>query len=449
MDKNSKLPLYLQKATQNMSISATLAMNELIAEKEKDEKQRVLHMGFGEASFPLHPLMKKALAESATATKYAPVLGIPELRSAIAEFLSTNRDLQFKSNQIVVGPGSKALLYGLFQLFEGDLLLPSPSWVSYAPIAKLAGKKVIPIQTDPEDHLRLTAKNLTQALKRAREENADPHILIINSPNNPTGAMFAAEDVKIIADWARKNQFTLISDEIYSELAFGWRKHITPALYYPEGTVITGGLSKSFSAGGWRLGYAAIPDTKEGMKVIQGIRSLGSAIWSSTATPIQKAAVVAFSQDPSIMEYIHNSSLIFNYVTNKLYELFNDLGVLCPRPAGGFYLYPDFSPWRTELLKRGVRTSKELAYYLLNEWNIATLPGSEFGDEPTALRLRLATNRLCEPEKGTNAKKREAFLWDLLHNVTKKDFKPELPILAFAQERWTKVIMSLNEKMKQ
>jgi aspartate/methionine/tyrosine aminotransferase len=448
MNKAIHLPLNLGLKAQNLPVSATLAINELIAEKEKDLKQNVLHMGFGEAAFPLHPLLKKALSEAATATKYAPVLGIPELRKTIAEFLSHQSKSIFKPHQIVVGPGSKALLYGLFQLLEGDVLLPAPSWVSYAPIARMAGKKVIPVYTDSNAILRLSVKNLNHAVEQAKKEGAHPHILIVNSPNNPTGFMFSTADVKIMAEWSRKHNITLISDEIYAELTFGWRKHITPATYYPEGTIITGGLSKAFSAGGWRLGYAAIPDTKAGMNVTQGIRSLGSAIWSSTATPIQKAAIVAFSQDPAITQYVHQSALVFGYVTTKLYNIFKGLGVPAPRPAGGFYLYPDFYPWRSVLLKRGVRTSKELAYYLLEEWNIATLPASEFNEEPNALRIRLSTNRLCEPAKGTTAKKREEFLWNLLHTVEDKSFKPDLPMLTFAQERWTKVIASLNEEIK-
>src|SRR5258708_36433124 len=167
MEEDSNLPLYLEETAQNLPISATLAINELIAEKEKDEKQKVLHMGFGEASFPLHPLLKSALAESASFTKYAPVLGIPELRFAIAGFLSRVRKLEITTHQIVIGPGSKAIIYALFHIFEGDVLIPAPSWVSYAPVARLAGKKVILVPTDIKDHHRLTAENLTNAVKQA------------------------------------------------------------------------------------------------------------------------------------------------------------------------------------------------------------------------------------------------------------------------------------------
>jgi aspartate aminotransferase len=448
MEEDNKSPLYLEESALRLPISPTLAINELITEKEKNEKQRVLHMGFGEASLPLHPLLKNALIEYASYTKYAPVLGFPELRLAIADFLSRTRKIDINMQQIVVAPGCKAIIYALYHIFEGDALIPAPSWVSYEPIARLSGKKVIHVRTDPKDHHRLTAESLTSSLREARKNGADPRILIINSPSCPTGVMFAPEDIKIIAEWARKNNITLISDEIYAELAFGWRKHISPAVFYPEGTVIISGISKTLSAGGWRLGYAAFPNTTAGKKATKAMQALGSEIWASASAPIQKAAVIAFAHNPSIDDYLHQAALLFGYSTTNLYNTFIELGILCPRPAGGFYLYADLSPWRSTLLKRGVRTGKELSQYLLEEWNIASLPASVFGEEPNALRLRLSTNRLCEPERGTSAKKREAFLWNLLHHVEKKNFKPDLPILTFAQEQWKKVIQSLSEKVK-
>jgi aspartate aminotransferase len=449
MDESSKLPLHLEENIERLPISATLAMNELIAEKEKDGKKTILHMGFGEAALPLHPLLKNALVESAAFTKYSPILGLPELRTAIAGFLNRTRKIKVNTHQVVVGPGSKAMLFALFHIFEGDALIPAPSWVSYAPAVRMAGKKVTYVQTDVKDNHRLSIENLNRAVKNAKKEGADPRILIINSPHCPVGVMFAPEDVKIIAEWARKNHMTLISDEIYAELAFGWRKHVSPAVHYPEGTIITGGISKTLSAGGWRLGFASFPDTSEGKKAVKAMQAMGSEIWASAASPIQKAAVAAFAPNASIDHYLHQASLLFGYITGRMYQKFKQLDVPCPRPAGGFYLYPDFSRWRSQLLKRGVRTGKELSNYLLEEWEIASVPASEFGEDIHALRLRLSTNKLCEPEKGTSAKKREAFLWNLLHTAENKNFKPELPVLAFAQEKWIRVIMSLNEKTKQ
>jgi len=439
----NNIPLNLGINAQNLSLSPTLAIDELVAKKK--DKHEVLHMGFGESTMPLHPLLRTVLAEAATFTRYGPVRGILELRVAIAGYLNRSRGLACTADQIVIGPGSKALIYALLRLLEGDVLLPNPSWVSYAPIARLGGKKAVLVQTDPDDHHTLSVQILSEAVKQARKNRANPQILLVNSPDNPTGTMFAAEDVKAMANWAKKNGITLISDEIYSELAHGWREHISPFRYYPEGCIITGGLSKTFSAGGWRLGYAVLPATQTGSKVIDAIRAFGSEVWSTTSAPIQKAAVAAFSPSESIEKYIHCSAAVFGYVTHELYKTFIKLGISCPRPAGGFYLYPDFSHWRPTLLRHGVKTGKDLANYLLEEWNIATLPASAFNEDPLALRLRLSTSRLCEPEKFATPQEREDALWKILDKVSKKKFTLSLPELALAQARWTKVIMNLEK----
>ena len=439
-------PLLLVPGAQTLATSATLSMNEAVA-KRRAAGQDTIHLGFGEASFPLHPLLHTALAEAAKHTGYAPVLGIPALRQAIAAYLARKRDLTFSSDQIVVGPGSKPLLYVLLQILEGDLLLPVPSWVSYAPQARLAGRQVIGVETDPDDHHRITPLALSQAVDRARRDGADPRILLVNTPSNPTGCMFDHADVEAIALWAREAGMTLISDEIYAELAHGWREHVSPARFYPEGCIVTGGLSKAFSAGGWRLGYAALPATTAGMQVIGAIRSLASEIWSSTATLVQEAALVAFAPNESIEQYVLRSARVHGYVAGRLYDTLASLGVPCPRPAGGFYLYPDFSPWRPTLMEQGITTGTEFARYLLEEWDIATLPGSAFGETPESLRLRLSTSLLCQPGDATSPGEREAALWRLLDQADSLPLSGEageatlpLPALERAQTRLTEVI---------
>jgi len=443
-------PLGLTKAISNITTSPTLAINEAVA-KRRAEGQDIIHLGFGEASFPLHPLLQTALAGTAKHTGYAPVSGIPKLRETIAHYLERTRQLACSPEQVVVGPGSKPLLYSLLQVLEGDLLLPVPSWVSYAPQAKLAGRTVIDVETDPSDHHRITPQKLTGALDGARRNGANPRILLVNTPSNPTGSMFSVDDTEAIALWAREMGITLISDEIYAELAHGWREHISPARFYPEGTIVTGGLSKAFSAGGWRLGYMMMPPSNQGTQVMKALSSLGSELWSSASTPIQEAAIVAFSPNAEIEDYVCRCARIHGYVTSWLYEILDGLGIPCPRPAGAFYLYPDFSPWRQALLKHGVSTSEELAHFLLNEWNIATLPGSAFGEQPEALHLRLSTSMLILPDKSLAEDKREAVLWDLLAQA---DQLPEqyqadghqlpLPALDRVQTRLTEVITSLK-----
>jgi aspartate/methionine/tyrosine aminotransferase len=442
-------PMQLVFKAQALATSPTLSINEAVA-KRRAAGQETIHLGFGEASFPLHPLLATALADAAKSTAYTPVLGIPKLRQAIAEYLARKRGLALSPDHIIIAPGSKPLLYALLQVLDGDLLLPVPSWVSYAPQARLAGRKVIGVNTDEEDCHLLTPYALSQALLQARSDGANPRILIVNTPSNPTGSMFERVDVESLALWAREEGITIISDEIYAELAHGWREHVSPASFYPEGCIVTGGLSKAFSAGGWRLGYAALPATSAGTKAMVALRSLASEIWSSASTPVQEAAVVAYSLNESLERYVHQSALIHGYLADHLYKTLVNLDVPCPRPAGGFYLYPDFSPWRSVLATMGVTTGSELVSYLLEEWDIATLPGSAFGEAPDSLRLRLSTSMLCLPLQATSPLERETALWDLLAKAevlqTEVDVAQTMPVLERTQTRMTEVIRHLNKR---
>ena len=443
-------PLALTSSLLDVASSPTLAINEAVAAR-RAAGRKTIHLGFGEASFPLHPLLNEALGRAAKHTGYAPVAGIPALRKAIAEYLERTRRLAFTPDQIIVAPGSKPLLYVLVQALEGDVLLPVPSWVSYAPHARLAGRRVIPVETDASDHHRLTPQTLSESLARARFEGANPRILIVNTPSNPTGGMFSGEDVQTLADWSREHGITIISDEIYAELAHGWRAHVSPAQFYPKGCIVTGGLSKAFSAGGWRLGYAALPGGAAGKQLMTVMHALASEIWSSPATPVQEAAAVAYAFNNELESYVKASARIHAYATYRLYEILKGEGALCPRPAGGFYLYPDFAPWRDALAARGVSTSEELAHYLLDQWDIAALPGTAFGEEPQVLRLRLATSMLYMPSEANTEDERETILWAMLAQVERwtddgraDEMVLEMPELDLAGARLREFIGSLE-----
>ncbi|HEY7126742.1 MAG TPA: aminotransferase class I/II-fold pyridoxal phosphate-dependent enzyme [Ktedonobacterales bacterium] len=443
-------PLQVAPHSQALTTSATLAMNETVAAK-RAAGHTVIHLGFGEAPFPLHPLLKTALDEAATHTSYAPVQGIAPLRRAIADYLSRTRSLSLSAEGVIVAPGSKPLLYALLQVLDGDLLLPVPSWVSYAPQAHMAGKQVLPVDTSPEDHHRLTPDTLADAFSRAKQAGANPRLLLVNMPSNPTGSMLDRADVEAMTTWAREQGITIISDEIYAELAHGWHPHTSPAIFYPEGAIITGGLSKAFSAGGWRLGYAALPAGAAGRQVMAAVRAVASDIWSSATTPVQEAAAVAYSPNAELEQYVQRSARLHGHVTGRLYATLVSLGVRCPRPAGAFYLYPDFAPWRSALAARGIHTSADLARTLLEEWDIATLPGSEFCEQPEALRLRLATS-LLHAEDHLSSQERAATLWGLLEQA---DTLPaehpaagtplKLPMLEQAQVRLSEFVASLGE----
>src|SRR5437763_1177277 len=369
---HASAPLALASSLQDMASSPTLAINEAVAAR-RAAGRKTIHLGFGEASFPLHPLLNEALARAAKHTGYAPVAVISPLRKAIAAYLERTRHPAFTPDQIIVAPGSKPLLYTLLQALEGDLLLPAPSWVSYAPHARLAGRRVITVETDPEDHHRLTPQTLANTLSYARQQGANPRILIVNTPSNPTGGMFTREDTEAIA------------------------------------------------------------------------------LWSSDATPIQEAAVTAYRPNAELTAYVQASARIHGHVAFRLYEALTSMGVLCPRPAGAFYLYPDFAPWRSTLLERGIATSEQLAQHLLDTWDIATLPGTAFGEQPEALRLRLATSMLYIPEDAQTEDEKEKALWDLLAQAQKlsqddvvNGILLEIPALERAQERLREFVQSLG-----
>lgn len=445
-------PLELTAAHRALTSSPTLAINEAVA-RRRAEGKTTIHLGFGEALFPLHPRLRQALATAAASTGYAPVAGILPLRQAIAGYIQRARGVPCIAEQVIVGPGSKPLLYALFHALDGDVMVPRPSWVSYAPQARLAGRQVFPVATDPVDHHRLTPVALDAALRAAHNANANPRILIINSPSNPTGVMFAEEDILALTGWARAHGITIISDEIYAETAHGWRAHISPARFYPEGCILTGGLSKAFSAGGWRLGYAILPASEAGTNLGRIVRALASEIWSAAASPIQEAAIIAFTPNANIEDYVRRAARLHGIVTHALYTTLNELGIACPRPAGAFYLYPDFAPWRAKLAQLGVTTSTELATYLLDQWEIATLPGMAFGEEPGALRLRLATSMLYNQDDVSSPEEREARLWCLL-NLANPDAGDnsttqfDLPGLVRAQERWRTISSFFNRVEK-
>ena len=408
-------PLGLNNVVAGAPVSATLRMNEAVAAR-RAAGQRTIHLGFGEAPFPLPMPLREELARAATRTEYAPVLGLPSLRAAIAAYLAQTRGLTTSPATVIVGPGSKAALYALMRALAGDVLLPTPSWVSYAPQARLAGKRVFPVATDPADYHRLTREALDTAMRAARETGGDPRLLVVNTPSNPTGGMFAAADAEQIALWARGEGVTILSDEVYAELAHGWRAHVSPAQFYPEGTIVTGGMSKAFSAGGWRLGYAALPATAAGEELVAAVRSLAGEIWSSAVTPIQQAATIAFAFDDTMERFVRRSARVHAHAAARLHAALVAADVRCPKPAGAFYLYPDFAPWRDQLAKRGVTTAAELADHLLAQWDIATLPASDFGEAPEALRLRLATSMLYAPADAAPAEQ-EAILSGLLEHA--------------------------------
>lgn len=404
----------------NVSVSATLAANEALAERRR-LGERVLALAFGEAGVPVAPVLRDALATASDRNGYGPVAGSAELRAAAAGYW-TRRGLPTEPGDVVCGPGSKALLFGLLLGLHGiDVAIPRPSWVSYAAQASLTGVRpvYVPIAgggSSSGSARRATVAGgvpdpdlLSAAVVAARRAGRRIGAVIVTLPDNPTGTLAAPDAVRALCDVAERYDLLIIADEIYRDLTHaGAPPFLSPAEVAPHRTVVTAGLSKNLALGGWRLGVARLPGDARRLSAMRD-RLVGacSEIWSAPAAPVQAAAAVAFSEPPEVTDRVARSRRLHGAVARAVAALFASAGVTVPQPAGAFYLYPDFGPHRAALWRRfGVATSPDLAALLLRTSGIGVLPGSEFGDPAGMLRLRVATSRLY----GETARQQEAAL---------------------------------------
>ncbi len=385
---NTKIdhPTQIRTRVERLSFSPTLEINEYVNEY-RNKGAPILHMGFGQSPFPVHPKIKKALAIHADKNMYLPSAGLPELRQLAKNFFSSELGFDSEGMEVIIGPGSKELIYDIQLTVEGDLVLPVPSWVSYAPQAILTGDQVVKIPTHIEENHHVTPESLDEAITTARSEGKNPTKLLLNYPNNPTGLSISPSRLDGIAQVCRDHQIVVISDEIYGLVNFK-RDHVSIAKFYPEGTIVTSGLSKHISLGGYRLGVALFPETLK--HVYDSVVRIASETWSTVSAPIQFAALETFRDGADIRGYIDVCTRIHARVSGYVHKAILSLGIPYPELEGAFYLYPNFYRFGKELKQRGVETSGQLAKKLLDTVHVATLPGTAFGDAPGNLTLRLA-----------------------------------------------------------
>ncbi|MCB0085200.1 MAG: aminotransferase class I/II-fold pyridoxal phosphate-dependent enzyme, partial [Caldilineaceae bacterium] len=268
-----------------MAPSPTLYINERVNELWA-AGGTVYHMGFGESRFPVHPKIWSALRDNADKKSYLASLGLLALREAAANFYARKLGMTIQRDQVIIGPGSKPLYFIIQMALEADLFCPTPSWVSYGPQARLIDRPVYQIPSRAAEGYPLTI----DAIYATMRQSANPSkILLLNSPNNPTGQMFEPTFLGQLADYCRTHGVMVLSDEIYSLVPHGHRDHRSMARFYPEGTVVLGGLSKHLSLGGWRLGTAILPDTDQGKALMRALRVIAGELWSSPTGPVQYA----------------------------------------------------------------------------------------------------------------------------------------------------------------
>ena len=387
-------------------VSATLAANEALA-RRRERGEQVLPLAFGESGLPVHPRLIAELASTADLGAYGPVAGTEELRAAAAGYWS-RRGLPTSPDFILAGPGSKALLFAALLALGADVAVPRPSWVSYAAQARLLGVTPVFVPVAPGEGGCCDAAELDVAATAARKAGRPIGAVLVTLPDNPTGRLASPDAIRELCAVAERQDMIIISDEIYRDLVHNpVAPFPTPTLIAPERTIVTTALSKNLSVGGWRLGVARLPAGKTGTALRERMLGIASEIWSTACTPMQHAAAVAFSEPTEVADRIARSRSLHAVVCQEAARICIAAGLELAPPQAAFYLYPDFAPWRRHLsTKFGVVTGADLASLLLNRHGAGTLPASAFGEEPSALRLRLATGLLY----GDTDEQREAAL---------------------------------------
>jgi aspartate aminotransferase len=432
---NTTVDINLNLNVRGLSPSATLAINEKSNERLRNN-QEVFKLGLGQSPFPVPAHVVEALRDNAFRKDYLPVKGLPELREAVAGFNTRVHKIESRAENILVGPGSKELIFILQLVYYGDLTIPTPSWVSYSPQARIIGRHVNWVPTNKENDYRLTPEKLDLI---CRTDPGRPRLVILNYPANPTGSTYTLDRLKQVAEVARKYKLVLVSDEIYG-MIHHQGKHVSIARFYPEGTIISSGMSKWCGAGGWRLGTFSFPPSLKWL--LDAMASVASETYTATSAPIQYAAVKAFSGGDEISRYLVLSRKILKAIARYLTGKLDRLNVTYPKPEGAFYLFPDFEYYREKLKSKGIYTSVELCDRLLEETGVAMLPGNDFGRQPEELTARMAYVDF-NGEEALSAAGREGV--EILDDEFVRKYCPKL-IRAFdLLEKWLKSLDNNRE----
>ncbi len=366
--------------------SPTLAITAKVKQM-RQEGIDVIEFGAGEPDFdtPTHikDAAKKALDEGFT--KYTPSSGMKELKDAICKKFETDNNLSYSPEQVLVSCGAKHSIFNtiLTLCSEGDeVILPSPYWVSYPEMVKVAGAKLVILETTRENNFKISSQELIEAITPKTK------LLILNSPSNPTGMIYTKEELLLISNILIEKGIFCVSDEIYEKIIYDGEKHISIASLGDEVkrlTIVINGVSKSYSMTGWRIGYAAGPK-----EIIQAMGNLQSHSTSNPTSISQKAALAALEGpvdtiDNMVAKFIKRR----DYIVKRLNSI---NGIFCLKPQGAFYIFSDISQvtgkiFREEMIKDSVFFAK----VLLTEANVAVMPGSVFGMDNN-LRLSYATS---------------------------------------------------------
>jgi aspartate/methionine/tyrosine aminotransferase len=325
-----------------------------------------------------------ALERHAGEKAYLPVAGILSLREAICKFHKEFDNLDnLVPENVIVGPGSKELLFLAENVFQGDVFLLYPTWITYSPQCLLAHHTPFVIRTKFEDDWRVTSEGLEKVLEESKSENK---LLVLCHPDNPTGTSYSADHLKALTRVFRKHKVVVVSDEIYGRLHFTGA-HESLAKYYPEGTIVSSGLSKWASAGGWRLGYHIYPASLKDL--YNAVHSAASHTYSCASAPVQYAALSYLDLSEESRAYMIHTRRVMAAVAEYCYNQLILFGIKVVKPQGGFYMYPDFEIIRSALSQQGITSCQGMCDAMFKEASVVLMPWDTDCEGSERLTVRL------------------------------------------------------------
>lgn len=377
----------LNLSEKGLKISSSVTLE--ITAKAKAMKSKgidVVSFGAGEPDFNTPENIReegiRAIEEGLT--RYTPASGVIELKKAICNKFKNDNGLDYSSNNIIISNGAKHSIYNALMAIinPGDeVIIGVPYWVSYPELVKISGGKPVYVQTKEENDFKFTVSNLNNVLTN------NTKAIILNSPNNPTGAIYSENELREIANWAVNNNIFVISDEIYEKLVYDG-KHISIASFNEDVknlTIVINGMSKAYAMTGWRIGYAAAHE-----EIIKVMSNFQSHTTSNPCSISQYASVIGLLGDQNSVEQMKKH---FEERRNYMVDTINSIkGLSCRKPKGAFYIMVNISKLKGKAIKGiTVNSSLDFAKLLLDEGKVAVIPGVGFGDD-NYIRLSYATS---------------------------------------------------------
>ena len=341
----------------------------------------------GQSPFHTPYAMQDALAKSAQHSFYSPAKGIEQLTKEVIRFHQRHFDVTLTSDRLVIGNGTKMIMFMLLSMLDGHYLVPAPAWIGYVPLLDYLGRRYDTLRLRQETNYKVTPQQLDDWMQKTEKTP----IFILNNPHNPTGALYTKTELEALVEVCKKHQAFVISDEIYALVTYQQDQFVSMAKLYPERTFVTNGISKDRSAAGYRLGTCILP-SENTQTYKDTYVAFASTLYTNVSTPIQHAAITAYQANAQIEDYMATTraihTMVGQYFAKKMKRIPN---IDVSMPEGGFYFVIDFNHLKPSLKKHGITDGPGLTKALLEApYRVALVMGESIACANDDLLARIA-----------------------------------------------------------